>query len=178
MDISAAIYKNFLYLCSRSYTLVGSMSRVPEPRPVYTTPNASERTVVLWVSRHEPLPAQIRALEQKIGAIEVQQLVGIIPSAEFVAEVAQKLGAKIVVPVLPLSFIARLSELARRQGFTILMAKMREVARVQSREEAEKLVAEAPEWRTAVEYSGGVYRVWEFERFEKVIRVEVVTEPW
>ena len=164
-----------------------SPSQTPSPQTssykltcIYKTQSATQtvQTVrVLWVSRHKPLQSQIKTLEKKLGAIEVWQLVGIIPSAEFVAEKAIELGAKIVVPVLPLSFIARLVELARKHGFTVLFAKMREIHRG-SREEAEKLVKEKPEWRTAVEYSGGVWRVWEFEKFEKVVKVEIVTEPW
>ena len=143
---------------------------------IYKT-HAQQQVKVLWVSRHRPLLAQVKMLEEKLGGIEIWQLTGIIPSAEFVAEKAIELGAKIVVPVLPLSFIARLVELARKHGFTVLFARMREIHRG-SREEAEKLVKEVPEKRTAVEYSGGVWRVWEFEKFEKVVKIEVVTEPW
>ena len=145
---------------------------------IYRTP-AQQQTQqkVLWVSRHRPLQSQIKTLEKKLGAIEVWQLTGVVPSAEFVVERAIELGAKYIIPVLPLSFIARLVELARKHGFTVLFARMREIHRG-SREEAEKLVKEKPEWRTAVEYSGGVWRVWEFEKFEKVVKVEIVTEPW
>ena len=123
------------------------------------------------------MESQIKALEEKLGGVEIWQLTGIVPSAEFVAEKAIELGAKIVVPVLPLSFIARLVELARKYGFVVLFAKMEEIHRG-SREEAERLVREAPEKRTAVEYSGGVWRVWEFKQFEKMVRIEIVTEPW
>ena len=123
------------------------------------------------------MPAQVRALEEKLSAIEIWQLAGVIPSAEFVIERAIELGAKYIIPVLPLSFIARLVELSRKHGFTVLFARMREIHRG-SREEAEKLVKEVPEKRTAVEYSGGMWRVWEFEKFEKVVKIEVVTEPW
>ena len=168
------------------------MSRVPPPKTppqvspqvskltcIYRTPaTPTQQTVkVLWVSRHKPLESQIKALEEKLGSIEVWQLTGIVPSAEFVVEKAIELGAKYIIPVLPLSFIARLVELSRKHGFTVLFARMREIHRG-SREEAEKLVKEVPEKRTAVEYSGGIWRVWEFEKFEKVVKIEVVTEPW
>ena len=143
---------------------------------IYKT-QAAQRVRVLWVSRHQPLESQVKTLEKKLGAIEVWQLTGIVPSAEFVVEKAIELGAKYIIPVLPLSFIARLVELSRKHGFTVLFAKMEEIYRG-SREEAEKLVREAPEKRTAVEYSGGIWRVWEFKQFEKMVRIEIITEPW
>ncbi len=154
-----------------------SPSLTPKLEPIYTTPDNETRTVILWVSRHDPLPAQIKALEAKLGAIEIWKLSGVVPSADYVVETAEKLGAKVIVPVLPLSFIVRLAEVAPRKGITVLFAKMEEMHRG-SKEEAEKLVREAPDRRTAVEYSGGVWRVWEFKQFEKLIRVEIVTEPW
>lgn len=140
--------------------------------------DGSESVSVLWVSRHEPLAAEVNALKERLGSVRIITAVGIIPSAEYIIELAERYGVKVVIPVLPLSVIARLVELARTKGITVLYARMREIARTRSREEAERLVHEKPGWRTAVEYSGGLWRVWEFERFEKIIKIEMVTEPW
>ena len=135
------------------------------------------KTTVLWVSRHPPLKSQITELEKKLDSIEVYQLSGVIPSAEYVVEVVRKVNAKIVVPVLPLSMIARLAELSRNYGFTVVLAKMESIATTKNLEEAKKLVAEKPEARTTATYADGVIRVFEFKGFEKLVRVELVTEP-
>ena len=140
--------------------------------------SAEKRTVVLWVSRHPPLPSQIAVLERKLGPIEVVQMSGVVPSAEVVAEEAKKLGASYVVPVLPLSMIARLGELAKSKGFTVLLAKMEAIATTKDPAEAQRLVNENPWSRTLATYADGVVRVFEFRCFEKLVRVELVTEPF
>jgi len=144
---------------------------------VYETPSARERTVVLWVSRHPPLRAQVDELERRLGPIVVYQLSGVIPSAEYVVERARELSAKYVVPVLPLSFVAVLVEQAKRAQFVVLFAKMKLLAVLRTAEEAKKLVAEAPEGRVYERSADGSYRVFEFERFEKLVEVRLVTEP-
>jgi hypothetical protein len=144
---------------------------------VYETPVKGSRTVVLWVSRHRPLKAQIDELERKLGPVVVYQLSGVIPSAEFVASKAEELGAKYVIPVLPLSFTARLAELAKAKGFEVLVAKMVNVAVAKDSKVAEEIVRERPERRTVATHADGTVRVFEFERFERLLRVELVTEP-
>ncbi|MEM4563577.1 MAG: hypothetical protein QXI55_06610, partial [Thermofilum sp.] len=134
-------------------------------------------TVVLWVSRHKPLPAQLRALEEKLGEIDVVQIEH-VPTADYVIDLARRLGAKVIVPVLPLSFIARLVEEAGRHGYTVLMARMEAVATTRSVDEARRLLYEAPERRSIATYADGTIRVFEFVRFERIKKVEVVTEPW
>ncbi|MEM4562486.1 MAG: hypothetical protein QXI55_00960 [Thermofilum sp.] len=134
-------------------------------------------TVVLWVSRHKPLPAQLRALEEKLGEVDIVQ-VEHVPTAEYVIDLARRLGAKVIVPVLPLSFIARLVEEAGKRGYVVLFAKMNAILTTRDFDEAKKLVLEAPEKRTITTYADGTIRVFEFERFERIVKVEVVTEPW
>jgi len=147
-----------------------------EIQATYSDPNPE--VTVLWVSRHRPLPAQIMELKKKLGRIKVIQVSSPVPNAEYVIELAQKFGAKIIVPVLPMSFIARLAELAPRHGITVLYAKMNVVAQVNSIEEAEKLVKEAPDRRTMTTYADGTIKIHEFEKFEKVLKVFILTEPW
>jgi hypothetical protein len=132
---------------------------------------------VLWVSRHYPLPAQIRELQRIYGAdVEIVQMQGVIPNAEAIIQKAKEVGAEVIVPVLPLSMIARLAEMQKKEGFTLLFAKMNAIASVKSLEEAKRIAMEAPEKRTVTTYSDGVVRVFEFERFEKIIEVKLVTE--
>jgi len=143
---------------------------------VYDSPTKTKTTVVLWVSRHPPLKAQIEELEKRLGSIVVYQMSGMIPNAEVVAEEAVKLNAKYVIPVLPLSMIARLSEFAKT--FTVLLARMNNIATTRDPNEARRLVNESPSSRTLATYADGTVRVFEFERFERLLRIELVTEPF
>jgi len=123
------------------------------------------------------LSAQISALKKKLGSIRVVMLSGVVPNAEYVLDVIMKYNADIVVPVLPLSFIARLVELSRKYGFTVLLARMEAIAQT-TKEKAEKLVAEAPDRRTMTTYADGSVKVHEFKGFKKIVKVEVITESW
>ena len=136
------------------------------------------KTIVLWVSRHPPLPAQVAELERKLGGVVIYQMSGVIPNAEIVAEVAKKLNASVIVPVLPLSMIARLAELSKQNKFTVVIAKMSNIATTRDPSEAQRLVQEAPEKRTVATYADGAVRVFEFERFEKLVEVKLITEPF
>jgi len=147
----------------------------PQIKIIHDEPNP---TVVLWVSRHDPLYSQIKALKQRLGSVRIVKLSGVVPNADYVVKVAEQYHAKVIVPVLPLSFIARLAELAPKKGVTVLFAKMEELCRTTNKKEAEALVSQNPYARTMVEYSNGIYRVWEFKGFEKLVKVEIVTEPW
>ena len=139
---------------------------------------APEKTVVLWVSRHPPLLAQLIQLEQKLGGIKVIQLSGIIPSAEFVIQKAKEYGARVIVPVLPLSFIARLCELAQKEGITLLYAQMECIAVLKDMQDAQRKVQEAPERRNIATYSDGTVRVFEFKGFKRIKRVVLELEDW
>jgi hypothetical protein len=102
---------------------------------------------------------------------------GVIPNAEAVAEAAKKLNANIIIPVLPLSMIARLAELSKQNKFTVLIAKMNNIATTRDPAEAQRLVQEKQESRTIATYADGTIRVFEFERFEKLVEVKLITEP-
>lgn len=156
----------------------GRGSPMSAPTQIKIIYDESNPTVVLWVSRHDPLIAQVEALRKKLGNIRIVKLSSVVPNADYVVKVAEQYHAKVIVPVLPLSFIARLAELAPKKGMTVLFAKMEEICRTTEKEDAEALVSKNPFARTMVEYSNGVYRVWEFKGFEKLVKVEIVTEPW
>jgi len=85
------------------------------------------RPVVLWISRHLPLPSQIRELDRILGDYELKihnTDECPLPTAQHAAELAVRQKADIVVPVLPLSFVIHLIEEARKRGFTVVKAHM------------------------------------------------------
>ena len=144
---------------------------------IYESVSGMKKTIILWVSRHTPVPIQVRVLEEKLGPIVIYQLAGVVPSAEYVVDKVREIGAEYIVPVLPLSIIARLAELSRN-NFTILLSKMENIATVKSWEEAVRIVNEKPDARTLTTYADGVVRVFEFKQFEKLKEVRLVTEPF
>jgi len=146
---------------------------------IYETPSyKGTRVVVLWASRHPPLKAQIAELERRFGAVTIYQMSGVIPNAESVADVASKVNASIIVPILPLSMLARLVELRRQSNnFTILSARMNCIATTKDVAEAQKIIDEAPSKRSLATHADGLVRVYEFERFEKLVEIKLVTEP-
>jgi hypothetical protein len=145
---------------------------------IYESPSKGSRVVVLWVSRHPPLKAQIAELERRFGVI-IYQMSGVIPNAESVADVASKINASIIVPILPLSMLARLTELRRQSNnFVILFAKMNCIATTKDVAEAQKIIDEAPTKRSLATHADGLVRVYEFERFEKLVEIKLITEPF
>jgi len=145
-----------------------------EIKEFYSDPQPEH--IVLWVSRHPPIKAQIETLKKKLGSIKVLQVSGLIPSAEFVAELVKKFNAQYVVPVLPLSFIARLSELARKNGFTLLWAEMEMVKQMNS--EPKPNVDYNPENEVFIKGYEGTYKIMRFKQFHVIKAVKLELEPW
>lgn len=80
---------------------------------------------VLWVSRHEILPAQALLLSEKLGDFKIVMFRDKVPSAEWLLKnVILPREVDIVIPVLPLSIIAKLFDLSKRYGFEIWWAQM------------------------------------------------------
>ncbi len=147
---------------------------------IYESPTGMFKHHILWVSRHSPLKAQIEALERKLGAIVVYQLSGYISDADEVMDVAMRLGAHFIIPVLPLSFIARLVELARRVGKTVLWAEMEQVKLMDN--EPKPGVDYDPNVETVVIAAGAheqrSYKIMRFKRFHVIKAVKLELEPW
>lgn len=80
---------------------------------------------ILWVSRHPVLPVQFDFLSKKFGGVSIRIFSKKVPSAEWLYENEIKEGGyDIVIPVLPLSIVARLVELSRRYGFEVWWSEM------------------------------------------------------
>lgn len=84
-------------------------------------------TVVLWISRHKPLPAQLQYLKQKLGDFKLIMHEKPLNTAKDAVELIKRHNADYVVPVLPLSFIAHLVNESKNEKFTILRAEMENV---------------------------------------------------
>ena len=128
----------------------------------------------MWVSRHPPLNSQIRFLEKKFGNPRIIQLSGRIPNAEFVVEIAQKHSAKVIVPVLPLSFIARLVELSRKFDFEIWWAEMEQIALLKHQPEPHKDYN--PETDAFIKGYEGTYKIMRFKKFHRIKEIKMVME--
>ncbi len=110
---------------------------------------------MLWVSRHSPLEAQIRMLEERLENIVVYQLIGVIPNAEFVIEKARELKAK---------YIVIFANSITNSPFLDSSASLAIIDRGRT--------------GTISTYADGYIRVFEFEKYEKLIKIELITEPF
>jgi len=81
-------------------------------------------TTVLWLSRHKMLPAQIDYIARKLKNFRIVIYNKPIATAEDAVRLIRKHRAEYVIPVLPLSFIARLVEESKKHGFKVLRADM------------------------------------------------------
>ena len=76
----------------------------------------------IWLSRHSPLPKQV--LDLRARGIEIIAIIPSVETIEEILEIIKKHDAKYIIPVLPLSMIAKLLEKSQEYGFTILFAEM------------------------------------------------------
>ncbi len=89
---------------------------IPKPKP--------HKTTVAWVSRHPPLPAQIRELEAKIGDITIVTIGNTYTNYKNIIEAAEISKARYGVLVIPLSMVSLI--LANdTSGIVWLRAEMR-----------------------------------------------------
>ena len=88
-------------------------------------------TRVLWVSKHKLLPIQIQTLRFKLGDYKLiiyDTSRHKLPNAEWLIEnVIIPLRIDIVIPVLPLSMIARLAKLSEKYGFQVWWSEMEQI---------------------------------------------------
>jgi len=131
---------------------------------------------VLWVSRHMPLLAQLKELGRKLGRYELKIVNKPIPSAEWLLK-EQILPNKIdiVIPVLPLSMIARLCELSRMHGFQVWWTEMQLLHNDVDMKCREFLAERDTMLEGRDEKGNKIYRHYRFKSFKKIrsIRLEL-----
>jgi hypothetical protein len=110
---------------------------------------------ILWLSRHNPLPAQVAELERLFGNVEVAIDPKPFSSAEEIMARFRAGGYDEIVVVAPLSVIAKLTEM----GMKPLWAEMKQIS------------SHFPDPTREVEVNGRWYR---FERFRRIAKVQIV----
>ena len=131
---------------------------------------------MLWVSRHEPLRAELERLRQYIGEYVLIGRTGFVPSAEWLIEEAERVGASYIWPVLPLTIIARLVELAQKRGIKVLWSRMEQICRCDC-ETANEIASENPDEIAVAKYRDGTCAAWRFIDVEEVVGIQIVTKP-
>ena len=82
------------------------------------------KKTIAWVSRHDPLPAQVKALQEKLGDIKIVHINNTYTNYRNVIDAVKALKAMHAIVVLPLSMIAFILDSKEAQGTTWLRAEM------------------------------------------------------
>jgi len=127
------------------------------------------------VGRHKLLEAQSRGLEE-LGFEIVGQVVNIDDPVEFINSVVQKGAEAVVIQALPLSLLAQILPLAKRNNIKIFMFEQGRAQIFNDEEEARKFVEEAPDRRILlISATDQRFRVVEFTGVVEVKEIKVVT---
>jgi len=135
--------------------------------------------VVLWISRHEPLPSQIDALQEKLGDFKLIIHEKPLSTAEDAIKLAKDVKADYIIPVLPMTFIMHLVSEAKKHGFTVLRAEMQTLHNCET--------APCPEYNPdtdtimqSKDLTSGqtIFRHFRFDRFVVLKDIKIVTEEW
>jgi len=129
--------------------------------------------VVAWVSRHPPLPIQIRELKRKMGEdAKIVRIVKTFTSAGEVLSMIRNAGAEYAVLVLPLGVIEKLVELDR--SIVWLRAEMVPVHKFCKGYDCELY----DDRQDVLLFSPDLVRHLRFDKFVRIKRVVVETEEW
>ena len=121
----------------------------------------------LWCSRHKPLLAQIKVLGDR-GVTLIIPNKTFFTDADEVIQLAKAFNCQIIIPVLPLSVIAKICEAAERENLTVLYPLMEELNNtVDFNEETDVKLNVA-----------GKTKVARFKFFKRVRGVKLVLEDW
>ena len=96
----------------------------PESTP---TESPSNPPIILWMSRHDPLPAQLRELKKRLGDYHLVHWPKKISTDERAIQIIKELGARYVIPVIPESIVNRLVEVQEKHGFRVLIPVMEQL---------------------------------------------------
>lgn len=128
--------------------------------------------VVAWVSKHEPKPAQISVLKEKLGdPLQLVKISQTFTSAEDIYNQIKASNAKYAVVVLPLSMIAILTQ---KKDVVWLWAEMAQV-HSHSCPGAQECTQFKPKTDVVLE-TPTFNRHLRFKEFRKIIKVEMITE--
>ena len=130
---------------------------------------------ILWVSRHEPIPAELDELKRVLGdyiLIHYASLVEIRENEEESDLIRQIKSFKphIVIPVLPLSIIKLLVDLKGKHGYEVWEATF-ETVRVSESDEHNEYD------EVAVKLHNGKWKIMKFISFSRIKKVEIEREP-
>ncbi len=136
------------------------------------------KTKAALIGRHKLLPAQQEAI-QRLG-VEIVEQIAQVPTEsqqlqQFIEQLKQKGVQALVVQALPIELLSQLLK-----HFTIFFMKMQQAAIVESEEEAQRLVQEAPEKRVAIPSAMGekkTFRIMEFVGVTRVKKIVIEEEP-
>jgi len=122
---------------------------------------------ILWLSRHDPLPAQIKYLKEKFGDIEIEKKPMIVKDANHAMEIIKESGAEVVIPVLPQSVIMHITPRCAQENILILRAEMELL------HECEPVCSSFDKYKET--WING--RHYKFLRFNKLKEIKIIEEP-
>jgi hypothetical protein len=134
-----------------------------------------EKKRILWVSRHEPIQAELDELKRLLGdymLIQYTSMVEIRENEEESDLIRQIKSFKphIVIPVLPLSVIKLLVDLKDRYGYEVWEATF-ETVRISESDEHNVYD------EVAVKLQSGKWKIMKFTGFSRIKKVEIEKEP-
>jgi hypothetical protein len=143
-----------------------------------------KKVKILWISRHEPLPAQLDFLKLKLGDFELIQHSKPLSTANDATKLIQQFQADYVVPVLPLSFIAHLVQESKKHDFVILRAEMELLHHCST--ETPFYGYSCPDYikdtdvimqSKDIQTREIIHRHFRFREFVKLIDIQIITQP-
>lgn len=134
-----------------------------------------KEVIIGWVSRHSPRPAQIRWLFNKFGNITLVRISRTFRDAREVIKDLRKNNVQYAVVVLPLSIIAKLLEFAK--DITFLWADM-ELIQIVPRSMQKESIPNFNEDSDVLVPSGDKLKHFRFKEFRKIVKLELVLEPF
>jgi len=138
-----------------------------------------KKKVVLWVSRHKPLPVQREYLKQKLGDFELIQYSQPISTAQKAIELAESVKADYTVPVLPMSFVIHLVNKAKEYNYTVLRAEM-ELLHNCKQTPCPEFIEETDTIMISKDMQTGeiIHRHFRFREFVVLKDIKIITEKW
>ena len=132
---------------------------------------------MLWISRHEPLPAQVKELKEKLGDFELIRHEQPLPTAQHAVSLIEEKKADVVVAVLPLTFMMHLAAELAKRNITLLRADMEAIHNCSS--------SPCPEFNpntdtimVSKDNDREIHRHFRFRGFKVLREVRLVEEDW